>query len=174
MPPLVVEHHKSGERITVLESAAATNGAYVRFEIDVPPGFHSIPMHKHPLQVERATIVQGRAGAMIDGKSHAFEAGHEMVIRPGMPHRWWNAGEESLRMIAQMEPAMHFIEFIQKIYASANAHGSDQPALFDGVYLLHKYRNEYRLQDIPAPVQRLVFPVIRVLGHVLGKYRHYE
>ena len=174
MPPLVVEHLKSGERITVLETAADTDGAYVRFEISVPPGFHSIPMHKHPIQLERATIIQGRAGAMIDGKSHAFEAGHEMVIRPGLAHRWWNAGEESLRMIAQMEPAMHFIEFLQNIYASANAHESEQPALFDGVFLLHKYRHEYRLMEIPAPVQRIVFPLVRMLGHIMGKYQGYE
>jgi len=174
MASLVVEHEKSGERVTVLKSAADTNGAYVRFEVDVPAGFHSIPMHKHPMQTERATIIQGRAGAMIGGKPYAFEAGTEVVIPPGKPHRWWNAGEEPLRMIAQMEPAMRFIDFIQAVYDSANAHNSEQPALFDGVYLLRKYRNEYRLLEVPAPVQRFVFPVIRAVGYILGKYRKFE
>ena len=38
---------------------------------------------------------------------------------------------------------------------------------------MRRYRSEMSMLDVPAAVQRLVFPVQIVLGRLLGKYRKY-
>ena len=39
--------------------------------------------------------------------------------------------------------------------------GGKRPRLFDAAYLLTRYRSEFGMAEIPAPVQRVVFPVVR-------------
>jgi hypothetical protein len=37
-----------------------------------------------------------------------------------------------------------------------------------------RYRSEFEMVAIPAPVQRIVFPLLVVMGRLLGKYARYE
>jgi hypothetical protein len=40
-------------------------------------------------------------------------------------------------------------------------------------YLLSRYRSEFGMADIPAPVQRFVFPVVVAIGRLLGLGRRF-
>jgi hypothetical protein len=51
-------------------------------------------------------------------------------------------------------------------------HGS-RPGLFDGAYLRHRYRTEFEMTEIPAPVRTLVFPIIAGAGRLLGLHRRF-
>ena len=51
--------------------------------------------------------------------------------------------------------------------------GGSRPDLFDAAFLTRRYRGEFYMSEIPAMVQRLVFPVLVAVGRVLGKYRKY-
>lgn len=51
--------------------------------------------------------------------------------------------------------------------------GGDRPGLFDGAYLGHRYRSEFALTEVPAPIRRLVFPVIAGAGRLLGLHRRF-
>ena len=46
---------------------------------------------------------------------------------------------------------------------------SDHPR----TYLTSRYRSEFGMADIPAPVQRVVFPVMVAVGRVFGLHRRF-
>ena len=40
--------------------------------------------------------------------------------------------------------------------------------MFDAAYLLLRYRTEFGMAEIPAPVQRFVFPFVVGVGRLFG------
>jgi hypothetical protein len=63
--------------------------------------------------------------------------------------------------------------FLTEIFASAKRHGGGRPDPFDAAFLTRRYRSEFAMLAIPAPVQCFVFPVLVALGRVLGRYKRY-
>lgn len=49
--------------------------------------------------------------------------------------------------------------------------GGHRPDPFDAAFLTRRYRSEFGMAEIPAPVQRLRFPVVVAVGRLLGKYK---
>ena len=47
------------------------------------------------------------------------------------------------------------------------------PDPFDAAFLATRYRDEFTMVEIPAPVRRFVFPLLVAVGTALGKYRKY-
>jgi hypothetical protein len=60
-----------------------------------------------------------------------------------------------------------------EIYASTRRNGGKQPDPFDAAFLATRYRSEFSMVEIPALVQRIVFPIQLAIGRLLGKYRRY-
>jgi len=63
--------------------------------------------------------------------------------------------------------------FLSSIFASMKATGKNRPAIFDAAFLITRYRSEFGMPAIPAPVQRVVFPIAIAIGRLLGKYHKY-
>ena len=53
------------------------------------------------------------------------------------------------------------------------ASGGSRPDPFDAAFLTRRYRSEFGMAEIPAAVQRFVFPVLVAVGRLLGKYGKY-
>jgi hypothetical protein len=53
------------------------------------------------------------------------------------------------------------------------ATGKNRPGIFDAAFLITKYRSEFAMLAIPAPVQRVLFPIAIAIGRMLGKYEKY-
>ena len=45
--------------------------------------------------------------------------------------------------------------------------------MFDAAFLATRYRDEFGTAQIPAAVQRIVFPVVVLAGRLLGRYDRY-
>jgi len=95
------------------------------------------------------------------------------VFRAGEAHKFWNAGEESLRCTGYIEPADNVEYFLAAIFESQKRSGGMRPSLLDAAFLARRYRDEFGLVGIPTPVQRLVFPVLVAIGKLLGRYGKY-
>ena len=133
------------------------------------------PMHIHWLQDEGFTVLEGKIGYQIAGRPEQFATkGESVVFERGVPHRFWNAGEEVLHCNAWLKPANTFIYFISGIFNAQNKSGSQKPEIFDAAYLLTRYRSEYYMADIPWGVRKIVFPVTYFIGKLLGKYQHFK
>ncbi len=143
-------------------------------ENEVSPGAGP-PMHVHHRQHEAITVVEGRAGWKgPDGVEHFAEAGETMSFAPGEVHKFWNAGDGPLHGTGEIWPPDNIEYFLTQIYDSSNRNGGDRPGLFDAAFLTTRYRSEFEMLEIPAPVRKLLVPVLYRLGGILGKHKRFE
>jgi len=163
----------AGERLTFFRRVPGPNGDRLEGDNVVAPGAGP-PMHVHHLQEEALTVLEGQLGYERPGQPARFAGpGETVVFRAGEAHRFWNAGEEVLRCAAWIEPADNVEYFLGAIFESQKRSGGSRPNLLDAAFLARRYRDEFGLLEIPAPVQRFVFPVLVAVGGLLGRYGKY-
>jgi quercetin dioxygenase-like cupin family protein len=156
----------AGETIIFHEPVKKAGGDRLVGENFVEPKCGS-PTHVHWLQEKGLAVVKGKMGYQIQGQPEQFvTAGETVVFDKGTPHRFWNAGDEMLNCKAWVKPAHSNAYFMQAVYNAQNKSGKSEPELFDGAYLLTRYKSEYDILDIPAPVKKIVFPVVHFIGIV--------
>ena len=162
-----------GESLTWLRVVREPDGDRIEAEAVAQPGAGP-PMHVHKLQEEAARVVSGRMGyQLIDGEKKYAGPGELVVWPPGTAHKWWNAGDTELRMTGWCKPADNVEFHLSAIFASMKAEGGARPGIFDAAFLLTRYRSEFGMLEIPAPVQRFVFPIVVMIGTLLSKYQKY-
>jgi hypothetical protein len=64
------------------------------------------------------------------------------------------------------------VYFLSQIYKSMDENGG-RPGLYDAAYLLNRYRSEFGMLEIPAFVQKLIFPVALFIGGLVGKNKKF-
>ena len=162
----------SGERLTFLARVPGVRGERIEAENVVSPGAGP-PMHAHLLQEEVFTVREGRMGYQRLGGPEQFAGpGETVAFKPGEGHRFWNAGDGELRAWGWVEPAHNTEFFLGALFAMARD-GNGRPNMLDAAFLLRRYRSEFVMYGIPAPVQRFAFPLLVLLGHLLGRYHKY-
>jgi quercetin dioxygenase-like cupin family protein len=158
-----------GERMTFL----GVDGNRLRVSSTIEPGAGP-PMHVHHLQTETVRVERGRIGVTVAGSAPLFAGpGEELTFEPGVEHRFWNAGDDELVIDGEIHPADNLEYFLTAIYASTAAHGG-RPGALDGAFLLTRYRSEFAMTAIPAPVRRVVLPLQAALGRLFGRYGHFS
>ncbi|HWI22935.1 MAG TPA: cupin domain-containing protein [Baekduia sp.] len=162
-----------GERLTFVRRIEDGTGDRLEVENVVKPGFGP-PMHVHHRQVESLTVAEGRIGYQRLGEEPQFAGpGESVTFQAGEVHRFWNAGDGELRCKGHIQPADNIEYFLGAMYDSQRESGSMRPGVFDAAFLMRRFRSEFAMTEIPAPVQRFVFPLQVLIGHLLGKYRKY-
>jgi quercetin dioxygenase-like cupin family protein len=132
------------------------------------------PMHVHFKQEEGLAVVAGRLGYQIKGEAPRYaEVGESVVFARGVAHRFWADGDELLRCTAYIEPADNSVYFLSEVFRSTCENGG-KPDAFEAAYLLHKYRSEFAMLDIPSFVTRIIFPVLRFFGNLTGRFKDLE
>lgn len=164
----------AGEKIILQELIHEPGGDKIIGENFVQPK-SGPPMHVHWLQDEGFTVIKGKIGYQFHGGPEQFAtAGESIVFKRGVPHRFWNAGEEVLNCKAWVQPVHTFPFYINSIFEAQKKTGSDRPELFDAAYLLTRYRREYDMLTVPWFVRRVIFPLVYFTGMLLRKYPHFK
>jgi quercetin dioxygenase-like cupin family protein len=164
----------SGEEITFVKYIENGAGGMLEIENHVKPG-GGPPMHVHHLQDESLTVVQGRIGAQVLGQEPTFHGpGETITFMRGVPHRFWNAGDDVMICKGWASPAYNMEYFLTEIYRSTKENGGKGPSAFDGAYLQSKYKTEFDLVEIPIIVKKVIFPITLMLGRLAGKHRRFE
>jgi uncharacterized cupin superfamily protein len=164
----------TGERITFLRKVPGAAGDRLELENLVAPGAGP-PMHIHHYQEEALTVVHGRMGYQRAGEEARFAGpGETVAFKPGEAHKFWNAGEGDLRCTGFVEPADNVEYFLTELYDSTRRSGKGRPDAFDAAFLARRYRSEFAMVEIPAAVQRFLFPVQVLVGRLLGRYEKYR
>jgi quercetin dioxygenase-like cupin family protein len=163
----------AGERITFSRRVPGPGGDRLEVENVVTPGAGP-PMHVHHYQDEVLTVQTGRIGYQRLGEAPRFAGpGETVVFKAGEAHRFWNAGQENLVGSGYIEPADNIEYFLAALYESRRANGGGRPDPLDVAFLVRRYRREFGVAQVPAIVQRLLFPMLVAIGTLLGRYAKY-
>lgn len=163
-----------GEKLIFQHVQKDPDGDKVIVENFVKPG-HGPLMHTHFLQDEQLTVVKGKIGYQILGQKEQYAGeGETILFKRGVPHRFWNAGEEILNCKGWIKPANTIVYYLSAIYEAQKKSGKAQPEAFDSAYLMTRYAKEYDLPEIPKFIKKTIIPMTYFVGRVLGKYKHFN
>ena len=82
-----------------------TGGRFSLIEHTIPPRALAAPTHTHEHEDEYSLVLEGRVGAQVGDE--VVEAGPgDLIHKPrGVPHAFWNAGDEEARLLELISPA---------------------------------------------------------------------
>jgi mannose-6-phosphate isomerase-like protein (cupin superfamily) len=82
-----------------------TGGGFSLVEHPMPPRHLAAPLHKHSREDEYSYVLEGKMGALLGHEVVYAEAG-DLVFKPrDQWHTFWNAGDESCRVLEIISPA---------------------------------------------------------------------
>jgi len=173
----LVENPVTGECLIFHATSAETGGAFVRFETVVRPRGTVAAAHVHPYQTERFDVLSGTLGVKSGRRKAELGAGESVEIEPGVPHRFWNAGDDELRFLAEVSPALQFESLIETMFALAadgktNRKGMPNP--FRLAVIANHHFDVVRLPLVPGALQKAALACGAPLGRLLGYRPTYE
>jgi len=170
-PALTIEVKHTGERLTLRRIRNANGVEELHLSGTLPPHRQGPPLHIHFAEDEHGEVISGVLSASLDGKTFRVEAGGRARFPIGSTHRWWNDGDKELVLQGVATPAVDLDRYLQALFEVLNAGPERRPPMFYMAHVLHRHRHTQLALVIPRPVQRVLFPIIILLGSVLGKYR---
>jgi quercetin dioxygenase-like cupin family protein len=167
----------TGERITFLATSADTDGEAVVIEVVVQPGGFVAAGHVHPFQSERFAVAAGTLGLKVGGKKLTLGSGEIATVEPGTSHRFWNAGDEPVRFVCEVRPALQFESLLETMFALAadgktNRKGMPNPVRL--AVIANAHFDTVRLPFPPAWLQKAGLLVGAPLGRLAGYTPTYE
>jgi mannose-6-phosphate isomerase-like protein (cupin superfamily) len=181
----VYENPACGERVVIRTSNDETSGKRILWDLYLKPGGAVVGEHYHPSTDERFTLVSGRVGIRIEGRTQVMESiGEGALAASGTRHYFWNAGDTEARILIEMR-GTGVDRFEQMVFrllyglaqdGKTNAQG--MPNLLQTAVTSLEFADVVRFTKLPWPVQRSLFGVIAPVARALGyrgaypKYRH--
>jgi mannose-6-phosphate isomerase-like protein (cupin superfamily) len=167
----------TGESITFHTTSADTNGDAVVIETVVQPDGAVCATHVHPSQTERFSVIDGRLGMKVGRKKLLLERGDVAVVEAGTPHKFWNMGDEEVRFVCEVRPALQFESLLETMFALAadgktNKKGMPNPLRLAVIARAHF--DTVRLPQPPAWLQRAGLAIGAPVGRLVGYGPTYE
>ena len=166
-----IENPVTGERLVFHETAAETNGERVVFETIVQPGGFVAAAHVHPFQTERFEVLAGTLGMRRGKEKVQLRAGDTVTVEPETPHKFWNEGDDEVRFICTVTPALQFERLIATMYSLAAAGKTNRKGMPNAVRLAviaNHHFDDVRLPKIPHRLQKLGLVLGAPTGRLLG------
>lgn len=83
----------------------STGGRFSLVEHPLPPRSLGSPVHTHRDEDEFSYVIEGRVGIQL-GEQELVAGPGDLVTKPrGVPHSFWNAGDEPARLLELISPA---------------------------------------------------------------------
>jgi mannose-6-phosphate isomerase-like protein (cupin superfamily) len=167
----------TGERLVFELTSHDTDGEYTVFDTFVEPGGAVASAHVHPYQTETFSVIEGRLGVKRGREKLELEPGDVALIDPGVPHKFWNAGDETLRFRAEVRPSLEFESLIETMFglaADGKTNRKGMPGPLRLAVIAHHHFDVVRLPVIPHVLQRLALVPGALLGKAVGYRPTYE
>lgn len=168
---LTLENCHTRETLRMRRERDVSGQVMLIIEGSLPPRSDGPPSHVHFQQREEGRVQAGTLGARIGKQTLVVQTGEEASFPPGVVHSWWNAGETLLEFHGRVVPAVDLDQFLQALFAVLNAGPAGRPSIFYLVHVLWRHRRTQAMVTPPVAIQRILFPVILLIGRVLGKYK---
>jgi quercetin dioxygenase-like cupin family protein len=164
----------------IREGSEDTGDQYALVDLYVRPGGAVVGEHVHSYLRERFQVISGQVGFRLDGREEIAGPGQAVMVEPGKPHYFWNAGREEAHVLVQVWPARRFELLIQTLFGLArdgktNANG--MPNLLQLAVIAQEFDREIRFTSPPRIAQRVLFGILAPVGRIFGYraiYRRYS
>jgi quercetin dioxygenase-like cupin family protein len=168
MEPLVagrvLENPVSGERIVIRLSGSQTGGQLLVFDLFLPPGGHVPAQHVHPVQEERFTVLEGRMRFRLSGRTVLSAPGESVVIPPGVPHWFGNAGSDVSHARVEVRPALRMEDMFEATAMMRHIPGTRLPRPWDLAFVISEFQRELSVPRVPARVAKAVLAPLAWMG----------
>ena len=159
-----------GMRVVCRESASSSEGEVLSFDFWMRGGATPRPMHVHPRQEERITVISGSVRSRSGGVERILSPGDSVVSPAGEAHTVGQAGREDVEMVAELRRALRYEEFIERSFAldragHLNAKGRGNPLRMATAGARDA---EFYIARVPLGLQRAVLTVTERLARWLG------
>src|SRR5690349_16564899 len=172
-----IQNPVTGERITFLATSKDTDGEAVVIETVVQPDGFVAAAHVHPSQTERFAVAEGTLGLKVDGKEMTLEAGDVAIVEQGQAHKFWNAGDEPVKFVCEIRPALQFESLLETMFSLAadgktNKKGMPNPLRL--AVIAKRHFDTVQLPFPPAWLQAAGLAVGAPLGRLFGYEATYD
>ena len=163
----------SGERVTFRTIAAETNGELVAIDLELPPGGR-VPgfRHVHPRQEERFEVVGGNMRFRVRRRRILAGPGQVVIVPPGVPHDFANAGDEPALVRVEIRPALR----MEQLFDTAVALAEEGRTMLKGIPTpldLALFTREFEQEVQPAfPPPRLLRLALAPLAWLARRRGH--
>jgi quercetin dioxygenase-like cupin family protein len=166
-----LENPVTGEVMTFHRTSHETGGDAVLVETIVRPGGFVAAAHVHPYQTERFEVLDGELGLRVGRRELVAGPGEVATVQPGIPHRFWNAGDRDARFLLEIRPALGFESLIETMFTLAEEGRTNRQGLPNPLRLAVIARSHFdtvRLPFPPAWLQRAALAIGAPLGRLFG------
>ena len=166
-----IQNPVTGERVTFLATSADTDGDAVVIETIVQPGGFVAAAHVHPAQSEGFAVAAGQLGLKVGRKKITLGPGEVATVEAGTAHRFWNAGEEPVRFVCEVRPALQFESLLETMFALAAAGKTGRKGMPNPLRLAviaKAHFDTVRLPFPPAWMQKAGLAMGAPVGRMLG------
>lgn len=160
------EFHFFGHRFHVVDSAQDTEDGALRTDYAAPP-CASVSRHVHRFQEEQFKVVLGTLGVRVGGRELILSPGQSAVGPAGVPHSWWNPGDEEVRFLVGICPGLEveiWLETLLGLVRDGKTIGSIPGNPLQLAVLAREVGSWVYL----GPVWRMLFAPIAILAYVGG------
>lgn len=170
MDPLTLENRHTGERLELRRTMRGGRPCLM-IRGTLPPHRQGPLLHVHHEENEEGRVIAGTLSAVVDGRAIQAGAGSSATFPAGSAHRWWNDGDETLVAEGYVTPLVDLDRYLQAVFDVLNSGPTDRPPLFYMAHVLWRHRRTQGVFLMPPPIQAVVFPLIVLIGTILGRYR---
>ena len=165
-----------GYRNTFLQTDVETNGELLQimYAVETPESKPVIPPHIHLQCEERFEVMQGHLGVILDGERQQLGLGEQVLIPPGTPHTFWNAGEDELRFITDVRPPGQLQTYWETVFGLAEDGKVGKNGLPNLLQLavVAPLADSYA-SNVPIRVTKFIIKLLGGIGCLLGYKESY-
>jgi quercetin dioxygenase-like cupin family protein len=130
--------------------SGTTGGAFSLVEHPLPARALGSPVHTHANEDEYTFVLEGRVGVQLGDEVLTAQAG-DLVLKPrGVPHAFWNAGDDPARMLELISPG-GFEDYFRAMAPLLAAADRDEAAMSA---VLRAYDLDIDFSTVPVLAER--------------------
>src|SRR6476660_6862310 len=96
----------------------------------LPPKADGPPLHVHFREREEGIVKAGTLGAQVGGEKIVVPTGGTAVLPAGVPHRWWNAGDDLLESSGPVARAVDRAPYVRPAFGGLNGISTGRAPIF--------------------------------------------
>ncbi len=160
-----------GLRMVFRETAADTNGEFLRLDIFISPDRAVFSKHMHPHQQETIEVVAGGLDGEVGDSAKSLRPGDVSIIPPEVMHHWHSLPGDETHLRVEFRPAMQIevvFETILGLAADGKLKVNGMPPLMQSAVFIAEY-GDMLYFPIPAPIKKVMAvalaPIARRMGY---------